>query len=81
MTLRDEVWDECLTVLKSRGKLKISELSFDEEQRHTVRRTLREMESLGWVTRESEQAAIWRIGSKAELILDLDEDTIENSKQ
>lgn len=80
MTLRDDVWDEVLTTLVNRGQFKIKELPFDESQRHTVRRVLKEMEELGWLTRESEHASIWRIGSKAELLLDVDPDVVESSR-
>lgn len=66
--------------LKNRGKLKISELPFEEEQRHTVRRVLREMDDLGWVMRESDQAAIWRLGPKAEMVLDVSPEVVEASR-
>lgn len=80
MTLRDEIWNEVLTTLVNRGQFKINELPFDESQRHTVRRVLKEMEELGWLTRESEHASIWRIGSKSELLLDIDPDVVESSR-
>ena len=80
MTLRDDVWDTALMELKNRGKFKISDLPFEEEQRHTVRRVLREMDEKGWVTRESKQAAIWRLGPKAEMVLDVDPAVVEASR-
>jgi DNA-binding IclR family transcriptional regulator len=80
MTLRDEVWDAVLMQLKNRGKFKISDLSFNKSQRHTVRRVLREMDELGWVRRESKQAAIWRLGSKAEMVLDVSPDVVEAAR-
>ena len=80
MTLRDDVWDEVLTTLVNRGKFKVSELSFSRSQIHTVRRVLKEMEEKGWMMRESEQGAIWRVGSKGELLLDIDSETLEASK-
>jgi len=81
MTLRDQVWDAVLMELKNRGKLKISDLPFDESKRHTVRRTLREMDELGWVMRESEQAAIWRLGPKAEMVLEVSPEVAEASRE
>lgn len=80
MTLRDDVWDEVLTTLTNRGAFKISDLPFQEKQRHTVRRVLREMEEMGWLRRESPQAAFWRIGSKAELLLNIDEEVLEEAR-
>lgn len=80
MTLRDEVWDEALTRLKRNGKFRLSELPFDESERHTVRRSLRNMEERGWLYRESEQSPIWRLGSKAELILEADDELVERSR-
>lgn len=80
MTLRDEVWDAVLMELTNRGKLKISDLPFEEGQRHTVRRVLREMDDLGWVRRESKQAAIWRLGPKAEMVLNVSPEVIEASR-
>ncbi len=80
MTVRDKVWDEVMTTLVNRGKFKISDLPFDDSTRHTVQRVLREMEEKGWVRRDSPHAGIWRVGSKAELLLNLSDETIENSK-
>lgn len=80
MTLRDDVWDEVLTTLVNRGKFKISDLPFDEGQRHTVRRVLRKMQEKGWLKRESEKAAIWRLGSKAEMLLDVSEEVVARSE-
>lgn len=80
MTLRDEVWDEALTKLKRQGRFKISDLPFDDSERHTVRRTLRNMEDAGWLQRDSEQSPVWRLGSKAELILEADDELVERSR-
>lgn len=81
MTIRDEVWDEVLLTLVHKGKFKISDLKFEDEQRHTIRRVLKKMEEDGWVTRESKQAAYWRLGPKAEMLLDVDAEIISASKQ
>lgn len=72
MTLRDRVWNTVLLQLRRTGKFRISDLhQFDDEQLHTVRRVLREMEELGWLARESKRAATWRIGEKGELYLNV----------
>jgi len=82
MTLRDRIWDEALTLLATEGKFKISDLDFENEgQKHTIRRTLRSLEEDGWLERTSQQSPIWRIGWKAEMILDIDEETVEESKE
>jgi ribosomal protein S19E (S16A) len=80
MTTRDDVWDTVAHELKNRGKFKISELPFEEEQRHTVRRVLKEMEDIGWVRRTSEQAAIWRLGPVAETLLEVDEEVVARAR-
>lgn len=69
MTLRDDVWNSVLRQLIKTGKFKISDLPFDESKRHTVRRVLREMEELGWLSRENDRSATWRMGELAELHL------------
>ena len=73
MTLRDKVWNEVIEVLTKEGKFKISELNFDESQRHTVRRVLKNMERQGFLRRETEHAKIWRAGPRAKELLDLSE--------
>lgn len=80
MTLRDEVWNDVLKQLIKTGKFRISDLDFDESQTHTVRRVLREMEELGWLSRDSPRAAYWRMGELAELHLNVSEDTIKNAQ-
>jgi hypothetical protein len=79
MTLRDQVWHEVLLELRKTGCFRISELPFDEGQRHTVRRVLREMEEMDWLARESTRAAIWRMGEKAELYLNVSRDHIKRT--
>jgi len=80
MTLRDDIWDDVLFRLVHEGKFKISDLGYDESQRNTVRRVLREMEEQGWLSRESEQASIWRLGPKAEMLMSVDSDVIKDSQ-
>lgn len=79
MTLRDHVWSTVLLQLRRTGQFRISDLPYDDEQRHTVRRVLREMEALGWLARESKRAATWRIGEEAELHLNVSRNNIEQA--
>lgn len=77
MTLRDEVWNAALKQLVKTGSFRISDLPFDESERHTARRVLREMESLGWLSRENKRAATWRMGELAELHLNVSAQKIQ----
>jgi ribosomal protein S19E (S16A) len=80
MTTRDDVWNTVAHELKNRGKFKISDLPFEEGQRHTIRRVLREMEDIGWVRRTKDQSPIWRLGPAAETLLDVDEEVIARAR-
>jgi hypothetical protein len=73
MTLRDSVWDAVLRKLAivDEAGFKISDLDFDESQRHTVRRVLREMEDLEWLERTNERGRIWYPGESAKQFLKL----------
>lgn len=73
MTLRDEVWDAALEEIISEGKFLISDLPFEQSERHTVRRVLKELESKDWVTRNNPQSKTWRAGEKAKEMLQLTE--------
>lgn len=64
----------------ARGKFRITDLPLEESQRHTVRRVLREIEEMGWVHRDSPRSSIWRLGPKAEMMLDVDSETVEESQ-
>jgi hypothetical protein len=77
MTLRDETWNTALVQIVKTGKFKMTDLPFNESERHTVRRVLRQMEAFDWLQRESEHAAIWRAGPKAEMLMNLSEDKLE----
>lgn len=79
MTQRDNVWSAVLIQLRMAGQFRISDLPFDDGQRHTVRRVLREMESRGWLDRENKRAAIWRLGPEAELHLNVSRDHIKQA--
>ena len=80
MTLRDQIWNEVLKQLVQTGYFKISDLPFEEGQRHTVRRVLREMEDLDWLERENNRAAIWRIGDTGKLHLNISADKIRRAQ-
>lgn len=76
MTLRDTVWHAVLKQLRKTGSFRISDLPFDESQRHTVRRVLREMEEMEWLARENNRAATWHPGETALTHLNLHTDLI-----
>lgn len=80
MTLRDSVWNAAMKQLVKTGRFRISDLPFNESQRHTVRRTLREMEQMGWLSRENDRAATWRMGEASELYLNVSVETIKESR-
>lgn len=77
MTLRDECWTTALEQIVKTGKFKLSDLPFKESERHTCRRVCREMEKYQWLTRDSQHAAIWRAGPKAEMLMNLSEQKLE----
>ncbi|SFG00781.1 hypothetical protein SAMN04488063_1113 [Halopelagius inordinatus] len=79
MILRDQVWSACLLQLRKTGKFRLSDLPFNEEQHHTVRRVLREMETMDWLARENKRAATWRIGEEAKLHLNVSRDHIKQA--
>jgi len=79
MTLRDSVWNETLKQLIKTGRFRISELPFDDSERHSVRRTLKQMEEMGWLARESNRAAIWRMGEMSKQHLNVSEEHIERA--
>jgi DNA-binding IclR family transcriptional regulator len=72
MTVRDEIWDVVLEHLQKNGRLKISDLPFEDSQRHTVRRVLKGMERQGWLHRTSERGHTWYAGDRAKEILDME---------
>lgn len=80
MTLRDQAWNTILEQIVKSGKFKLSDLPFKESERHTVRRVARALEDYDWLTRDSPNAAIWRAGPKAELLMNLSEQKIEQAR-
>lgn len=81
MTWRDDVWSEALQLVRSRGKFRISELEFKDGQRATVRRTLREMEQFGWLRRDSQLDATWRLGEEGKKLLNVHPNIIRHSEE
>lgn len=77
MTRRDEAWNAILEQLARTGKFKLTDLPFQENERATVRRVLRECEAYDWVYRTSEGSPIWRAGPKAELLMNFSEAKLE----
>lgn len=81
MTTRDDAWNAALEQIVKTGKFKLTDLPFEQEESHTVTRVLREMERHGWLTRESKYSDIWRVGHKAEMLLNISEEAIEQAKK
>lgn len=77
MTLRDEAWNAALDQLARTGKFKLADLPFKESERHTVRRVCREMQHYGYLSRDTKHSAIWRVGPKAELLMNISEEKLE----
>lgn len=69
-----DVWDAVLKQLIKAGQFKMSDLSFDEGKRHTVRRVLREMDEMGWLERDDERSTTWKPGRFAEMHLGVGND-------
>lgn len=69
MTLRDLVWDDVLRRLPEAETIRLQDLDFDDRQRHTARRVLREMAELGWLERAPTRLHIWTPGPLAKLYL------------
>jgi len=76
VTLKDECWTTMLEQVNRTGKFKLGDLPFKKSERHTCRRTAREMEAYGWLTRDSEHSSIWRAGPKSEMLFNLSEEKL-----
>ena len=74
------VWDAALSEVAEHGKFKRSDLGLDLAG-STINQTLARMENLGWLRREGSYAKIWRLGPKAAHYLDVDDETIAQSKE
>lgn len=48
MAIKDEIWDRVMQRLEQGDSFKIEELDIDDSKRKTARRTLRELEDMGW---------------------------------
>jgi hypothetical protein len=77
VTTRDEVWAAALETVSAKGRFKRAELGFDDEHRHTVRRTLGQMEQRGWLWRTGKYSPFWRAGPKARARMTLSEEALE----
>lgn len=62
ISLKSKVWSHAAFRAVSNTSFEIDDLPFRPGQRATVRRTLREMEQLGWLVRESNQDSVWHAG-------------------
>lgn len=76
-TLRDEVWIETLETLRARGELKSSDIDVEMSQR-SRREVFRAMEEHGWLTRDTDESKIWRVGPRARKLLNLSEEAKAN---
>jgi hypothetical protein len=81
MTLRDETWNATLEQLARTGRFTLNDLPFKPEERSTVRRVLREAEAYSWLQRSSEGSSIWRAGPKAEMLMNLSEETLRLARE
>lgn len=52
--LRDEVWDQALQLLAEGDVVSLLKLEFSSSQLVSAKRTLRDMEKLGWLTKRSD---------------------------
>lgn len=62
ISLKSKVWSHAAFRAVSSTDFGIDDLPFRSDQRATVRRTLREMEQLGWLVRESNRGTVWQAG-------------------
>ncbi|MFC4551772.1 MULTISPECIES: hypothetical protein [Halorussus] len=65
MTVRDDAWHAVLVALSNLDDdepLRLADLGFSDERKHTVRRTMNEMESKGWLQRPNNRSGDWYPG-------------------
>jgi hypothetical protein len=67
--IRTKAWSTVLKSLATTSEVHISDLPFEDAELHDIRRALREMEKLGWVTRESDRASTVERGPVADMFL------------
>lgn len=73
MVSKGEVWSAALVELCESGEFVVSDLGFDDDDRHVVRRALKEMNNNGWVTSDGMRSAIRKPGELAEKYLQLED--------
>ena len=81
MVLIDEIWSSALEKLINTGEFRLTDLPFEPSEIFTVRRCVREMESRGWLSRESEHADVWCAGPKAEMLMNLSEEEQRQARE
>ena len=69
--LRDEVWDQALQLLAEGEVVSLLKLEFSSSQLVSAKRTLRDMEKLGWLTKRSDDPPVWGAGPVAQRCLNL----------
>lgn len=69
--LRDEVWDQALQFIAEREVVSLLKLPFSSSELISAKRTLRDMEKLGWLTKRSDDPPVWGAGPVAQRCLNL----------
>ena len=69
--LRDEVWNQALQFLAEGEVVSLLKLPFSSSQLVSAKRTLRDMEKLGWLTKRSDDPPVWGAGPVAQRCLNL----------
>jgi hypothetical protein len=70
-TVRDQIWSAIIEQLVIEGEFRVSDLGLDESKNQTIRRVCREMEKMGYLTRDSKRSKTWKAGERADLHLNL----------
>jgi hypothetical protein len=66
MRLAYEVWDTALQFLAVGKEVNLSELPFTRNEQLSAKRTLRDMQELGWLTKVSDNPPVWEAGPVAQ---------------
>jgi len=75
--LVDETWETVLATLKTEGEFSLDELPFEQSELVGVWRILRRLENKDWVRQDGD---VWKPGAKAQMLLELDDGSLENGQ-
>lgn len=75
--LVDETWETVLATLKTEGEFSLDELPFEQSELVGVWRILRRLEIKDWVQQDGD---VWKPGAKAQMLLELDDGSLENGQ-